>query len=253
MTEKHNSRQDILLNAIQDMRDVCINMATGGKDFRYEKYEDQRAILMSFPELKAIIPDWLITHRFGSGYWSFIKKYASNYADRRTFLRDEFDDLTDWIKSGGDRPTASLLVESVEKIDSAQLMAIWTKIIERSKNDPEGAITACKSLLEATIKKILDSKKITYDKEDLPDLYALLKKELNMDPAVYDDQKIKRLFSGIISVIESVSSLRNDFGDAHGKSEADPVPAIYHVDLTINLSATLCAFLINVYLSSGTK
>ncbi len=74
-------------------------MATGGK-FDYKDYEGNWWKLMSYPELKTLLPDWIISERYGSGYWNYISTNFKTYAERRSFLRKEFDIILDKLKSG---------------------------------------------------------------------------------------------------------------------------------------------------------
>jgi uncharacterized protein YfkK (UPF0435 family) len=85
-------------------------------------------------------------------------------------------------------------------------------------SDPEGAITLARSLLESVLKHILDERKVAYnDKADLPELYRIVAKELNLAPDQHTEETFKRILGGITSVVNELGSLRNRLGDAHGK------------------------------------
>jgi hypothetical protein len=124
----------------------------------------------------------------------------------------------------------------------------WRKIIERSESDPEGAITASKSMLESTLKYVLDEEKVKYKKsDDLPTLYKKAKKVINLDPDNHNMQTFKQILTGVTAVVQGFGSLRNDYGDAHGKNEQSYIPEQRHAELVINLTGSLCSFFINTY------
>lgn len=242
-----------LLGLIEDVKNVCINMATGG-DFDYEKYENARQKILSEPELKSALPDWLIENRYGSQYWTFIKTKFAHYGERRNFLRMTFDELTELVNNGGAQPTASSIRISLDKIDRYQVKQLWKKSLERLQHDPDGAITSSKSLLESTLKYILDMEQISYsNKDDLIDLYKKVKKVLNLDPSNHNIETFKQILNGVTSVVGGFSSLRNEYGDAHGKGNSSYMVENRHAELAINLSGALCSFLINTYKKESQK
>jgi hypothetical protein len=69
------------------------------------------------------------------------------------------------------------------KLDTQYISEAWDKARARRHDDPEGAITAARTLLESVCKHILDERGVEYgDNADLPKLYGLTSKELNLAP-----------------------------------------------------------------------
>jgi hypothetical protein len=72
--------------------------------------------------------------------------------------------------------------------------AVWSKALSRRNQDPEGAITVARTLLETVCKRILDDIPVTYsDKEDLPKLYSMAAKALNLAPDLHTEEPIKAM------------------------------------------------------------
>lgn len=235
-----------LIGIIDTMKETCISMATGGKDFSYENYESERGKILSYPELKYIIPDWLIECRYGSQYWRFIKEKFSSYSERRDFLRQQFDEMIDQINMGVQLPISDDFKKLLQEMDTNGINNLWRKMIDRTQSDPEGAITASKSLLEATIRHILELENIEYkSSDDFGELYRHLKKVIKED-------EIKQISGGITSVLTGVATLRNKFGDAHGSVKDENIPETRHTVLTINLTASLCLYLWDSYKGNRT-
>jgi hypothetical protein len=236
-----------LLGLIEDTKNTCINMVTG-VDFKYEKYEAARQDILSKSELKSVVPDWLIDNRYGSQFWQFMKQQSSTYEGRRIFLRSAFDGMADHIKSGGNQPTALSVRDKLGAINNTEINRLWRKSQERMQNDPAGVVTAAKSLLEATMKYILDEEGVTYSKQDdMTELYKKTKKVLNLDPANHNIDTFKQILGGVTSVVQGFSNLRNEYGDAHGKGSDSFNPEARHAELALNLSGALCVFLVDTY------
>ena len=121
----------------------------------------------------------------------------------------------------------------------------WSKAIERRADDPEGAITAARSLLESVCKHLLDEMGVAYDdKADLPKLYGLTANKLNLAPSQHTEQVFKQILGGCHSIVEGLGSLRNRLSDAHGKGKAGVRPHARHAQLAVNLSGSVAMFLV---------
>lgn len=112
-----------------------------------------------------------------------------------------------------------------------------------AENDFDGAITNARSLLEAvliTLEKERDPSAPTYD-GDLVRLYKRVQKLLNLDPSRADiAEPLKQLLSGLTSIVNGLSALRNKMSDAHAASYR---PAKHHAKLAVNAAKTLADFL----------
>jgi hypothetical protein len=72
--------------------------------------------------------------------------------------------------------TASAILS---RVDAEHVRDVWQKALDRRTADPEGAITAARSLLETVCKFILGEEHVTYsDTTDLPGLYQLTANKL---------------------------------------------------------------------------
>ena len=242
-----NSTEE-LIGVVETMKNTCVSMATGGK-FSYEEYEENWAKIMSYPELKMLLPNWLIKNRYGSSYWrGFISLKFKTYAERRSFIMGEFDSILDQLKNGANQPINLSLERNLNRINSEIISSDWRKVVSRSQSDPSGAITASKSMLEAVMKYVLIRESVKYTKkDDLIDLYKKIKKVIRLDPENHNIDVFKQILNGISTVVQGFSSLRNDYGDAHGKDGKSYIPEQRHAELVINLAGSLSAFIIDTY------
>lgn len=245
MGEEERERID---SVIAEFEKNATSIATNFVDSNYEKYESARNNLLSEPLLYPIMPEWIVKHRWGSGFRSFMQQKSEHYAPRRKFIGDSIYELRQFIEKGASHPVALSFDEIAYAVKTASLESLWKKIHSRREADPEGAITASKTMLETTMKYILDEMEEEYSEcDDILDLYKKVSGKLNLSPGNHNEQIFKQILQGVSAVVTGFSSLRNKYGDAHGKGKKYVGPEKRHTDLTINLSGTICAFLIETF------
>jgi hypothetical protein len=99
--------------------------------------------------------------------------------------------------------------------------------------------------LESVCKHVLDSAGTSYDDHaDLPKLYSMAAKELNLSPSQHTEQLFKQILGGCQTVVEGVGALRNRLSDAHGKGKSGVKPAPRHAELAVNLAGAMATFLL---------
>lgn len=149
-------------------------------------------------------------------------------------------------------PVPATLAKAVEKIDSAYVTKQWEKVTERLVHDPEGAITSARTLLETVCLHILDrlEKKVDY-KGDLPQLYKAVADELDLAPRKEDETIVRQILGSCSGLVQGVATLRNQFGDAHGRLGEDAQRRIAH--LAANAAGALCTFLIESFEASAAR
>lgn len=140
-------------------------------------------------------------------------------------------------------PLPATLAKAVESIDSAYVQRHWEKLTKRLPDDPEGAITSARTLLETVCLHVLDvrGKTIEY-KGDLPQLYRAVAEELKIAPRKEDESTLKQILGSCAGLIQGVAILRNQFGDAHGRLSDQAFRRVAH--LAANAAGTIAIFLI---------
>lgn len=71
-----------------------------GKSADTAEYEDLRRQLLSNPAIADLLPTWIKTHRNLDSFWGFIQPKFKHYAERRTFLSEQFTPLLDALEFG---------------------------------------------------------------------------------------------------------------------------------------------------------
>ena len=121
--------------------------------------------------------------------------------------------------------------------------------------DLKGAITLAKSILEKTCKTIADERGITYKKhEGLSCLCKKIFEDLFSSKDNHNKKILNKISGGCSGIISGISELRNNEGDAHGKSaKRENNLSPQDAELSINLAGSLSLFLIKTHEENNQK
>jgi hypothetical protein len=225
------------------MKHMLIAAACGG-DRADPSYVDLRKSLIR-TSIGARLPRFIHSCRSLGEFWGFIQPKFVHYSERTAFLVEEFAPLLDELEKAELHPGLAPIQEVLAKVDSDHVRDAWQKALDRRIEDPEGAITAARTLLETVCKHILDSCSVPHsDKEELPNLHSLTIEQLNLAPSQHSEPIFKAILGNCQAVVNGLGTLRNRLGDAHGRSPRQVKPAPRHAELAVNLAGTMAAFLI---------
>jgi hypothetical protein len=239
-----NNNSSDLYDKVESLKNLLISVATGGHRDNLA-YSKVRKLLLGEPTISTLLPRFVHTCADIHQFWQYIKYEFDNYRERRDFLHSQFEKVLKYIKEGGAIPSLTGAIDTFEGIDYHHVCDAWTNAYNRRIVDPEGAITSARSLLETVCKHILDDAGDIYeDSWNLTKLYKKAASRLNLSPDQHNEAVFKQILSGCNTVVEGLGSLRNKFGDAHGKGSQYVKPTERHAALAVNLAGTVATFLI---------
>lgn len=248
----HPTAQELFVKA-EAIQNLMMDAVTGGLNDE-DAYRSLRDELLKIPRLRDKLPPFVQKCRSLSAFWTFIKPKFGKYLHRRQFLWDEFEPALKMLETEarGTNDDESVS-EAIAKLDSEHVAAAWRKARDRRVEDPEGAITSARTLLEAVCKHILDDYQIAYDdKDDLPKLYGMTAERLSLSPSQHTEQIFKQILGGCKSVVEGLGALRNKLSDAHGKGKKSVKPLPRHADLAVNLAGSMATFIVSTWEAKST-
>ncbi len=214
-------------------------------------YDSLRLYFVQHSTLSALLPSWYPSKRSLNQFWQFIKHKFAHYQERREFLWEEFDSLLKHCEGGEIHLAQKTIDEGLTSFDKESINRAWSRMMERSKNDPEGAITAARTLLETVCKHILDERAVSYDdsKIELSELYKKVAIELKLSPDQHTEELFKQILRGCSGIVTGLGGLRNKLGDAHGKGSKHVRPLPRHAQLAVNLAGSMALFLVQTLIS----
>jgi len=234
------------LNAVHELQNLLIAAATGG--VRNDgTYREARRSLLASPSIASELPPVVLNSHDLSQFWEFIKGIPG-YKARRTYLYSQFSALLARLEDGAGEPPDRGVTAGLNALSPEVVRDAWTKAVSRLQNDPDGAITAARTLVETACKCILEAAKVQYgDDADLPDLYKLTAETLNLAPSRHAQLAVKRILGGCTSVVEGIGTLRNKLGDAHGSGPKPVKPQARHARLVVSLAGAMAMFLVETW------
>jgi hypothetical protein len=233
-----------LFEQVESLQSLLVSHATGGQEDEAE-YTRLRQVVLAQAGLEPFTPRFLRTSRSLGQFWQFIRGKYGTYAERRTYLWDKFRPMLDLLERGALAPSDQIVTVAIERFDSANVQAAWSKALDRRSSDPEGAITMARTLLESVCKHILEEAEVKYDDSpDISKLYKQTAEQLNIAPTQHTEQVFKQILGGCTSVVEGLGALRNRLSDSHGRGKIGVKPAGRHAELAVNLAGALAVFLL---------
>ncbi len=230
------------------LQNMIISVSTGGTGNDYD-YAQIRQLFTSNPNYKELLPRWIIVNRDLNQFWQFIKHKLPTYAARRAYIYEELNPLLEYLETKQVSPSARSIDDVLSRFDADGIHYAWQKALERKTQDPAGAITISRSILESVCKHILHAMNVEFNETniELSELYKLTAKELNLSPEQHSEQIFKQILGGCSGIVNGLGLLRNKHGDAHGAGPKTIKPKPRHAELSVNLAGSMALFLIQTY------
>ena len=237
---------DELLDRVMNLQNGLIARATGSNYHGgTPAYRRIRSELLGRPDIFPLLPAFLRQCSDPDQFWGWIKYEKGTYHERRDLTWSGFRPLIDHLESGARTPSDDAVSVSLESLDSLGVQEMWKRALARRVEDPEGAITLAKSLLETVCKHILDDLQHDYDaRNDLPKLWSLVSERLNLAPSQHQERVFRAILGNCQSVVGNLAAIRNRLGDAHGQGRRPVRPQARHAELAVNLSGSMASFLV---------
>jgi len=152
------------------------------------------------------------------------------------------------IASSSTTPTRNLL----ERVSSSGLKAVDVEMRRANQminSDPNSAVHFAGNILEATFKAYLLRRKIAFadDSDTLSTLWKLTRDNMGANPKDLASKDLKKIASGMHSIVDGIMFLRNKRSSSHGKTEEqinNDAMLPRHARLAVHASHTLSAYVL---------
>lgn len=170
-------------------------------------------------------------------FYEYESKYSYPSEDTRINLREQLHTII----------SPNPIGLSFSRISETSFRIDWIEANRRIPIDPPGAITAARTLLEATLKTIIQERNKKPDNSgNLAKLVRQTEKVLDFKPA--DHSAEHQIFSGLASVLNGLASLSNEAGDRHGTVGGLGIDDPTIAELCVNASGTIGILFIELHL-----
>ena len=217
------------------------------KSYEYRELRDH-----FFRKYNMKIPDIVRTHTNLDQFWTFIKSKFDTYQERREFISAEFADFLKSLNESNHSTISKSLSNPISAtVDTNTINDQIRKGLNRVEDDPEGAITTARTILETTCKFIAAKIGVQYEENTtkLSSIYSEVSKQLKLKPDQHNEVIFKKILGGCSGIVNGLSELRNTLGDAHGKGSngVKMKPESRHAELAVCLAGSVAIFLIKTY------
>ena len=120
------------------LQNLLIAHATG-KPADSSEYQQLRHKLLGDNEIGSMLPSWLRLHRDLESFWGFIQPKFGTYAERRTFLSQQFTPLLDALEQGlgtaAPAPSKSPAAPAIAPLSPWPPTTPKSEVVERNKRN----------------------------------------------------------------------------------------------------------------------
>ncbi len=152
------------------------------------------------------------------------------------------------ILIGGVGPSARTLAEILKTGDFVALEREFNRALATVATDPPSGITAASSIIEALCKTYIHDRHLALPrKQNIQDLWRVVRNDLGLDPKLVEDEDQKKILSGLASIVDGVGSLRTHVGSAHGRGPDTKNAKVREAKLAISAAHSLCVYVLELW------
>lgn len=175
--------------------------------------------------LGSLLEDFLEREPAATTYWqddSWSKKLEQNQEKVRRALSKA--GLSYRVGGHLDSASASPVASLQETVSRDGLKAIsieMERALKMVNDDPNAAAHYAGNILEASLKAYLNAKSISFNDvtATLSDLWPLVRDNIGLNPKDLGTKDLKKIASGLNSIVDGTMYLRNKKSGAHGRTE----------------------------------
>ncbi len=137
------------------------------------------------------------------------------------------------------------LEEFIRDRDINSINEEFDRALSNVETNPREAVSAASNILESVCKVYIADENLTAPaKQDLKQVWSVVRKHLGFDPSTVEDQDLQQILSGMISVVEGIGALRTHASSAHGAGKKSYKLEPRHSRLAVHSAHTLVLFIL---------
>jgi len=148
--------------------------------------------------------------------------------------------ITGGIISDGSAAPSRSLFELIKGRDIPSIDAEFIRAIANVNSEPREAVSAACNILESIFKVYIDDEGLVKpQKQDLQNVWKVVKEDLGFDPKLVQDDDLKKTLSGILSIVDGIGAFRTHASSAHGEGRKMYKLKPRHARLAIHSAHTI--------------
>jgi hypothetical protein len=156
--------------------------------------------------------------------------------------------LTGGIISDGSSAPSKSLSELIKGRDVPSIEAEFNRALENVNSEPREAVSAACNILESIFKVYIADEELKAPlKQDLQSVWKVVRADLGFDTKLVQDDDLKRVLSGILSIVDGIGAFRTHASSAHGEGRKIYNIKPRHARLAIHSAHTLALFILETW------
>jgi hypothetical protein len=151
------------------------------------------------------------------------------------------------IGANAGAPTRSL--ESILRArDLTALETEFDRALGTIELDPAAAVTAACATIESLCRVYIEDEGLAMPSDQsIKPLWRVVQAGLGLDPSQIADDDLKRILSGLTSIVDGLGAFRTHVGSAHGRGRTAYRPSPRHARLAVHSAHTLAVFVVETW------
>ncbi|GDY24364.1 hypothetical protein AHAT_02540 [Agarivorans sp. Toyoura001] len=158
-----------------------------------------------------------------------------------------------YVSDGSSAPSRSL-AELIKGRDIPAIDTEFNRALSKVNSEPREAVSAACNILESIFKTYISDEHLDMpQKQDLQNVWKVVRANLGFDPSLVQDDDLKKVLSGILSVVDGIGAFRTHASSAHGEGRKLYKLKPRHARLAIHSAHTLALFVLETWDEKSAK
>lgn len=169
----------------------------------------------------------------------------SNEKIHKTLARCDLKYFKGGQISGSVGAPTRTLADYIRERDLPAVDLEFDRALQNVDANPREAASAASNILESVCKALIHERALELpQKQDLQGLWNVVRKELGFDPGRLEDDDLKQILSGLISIVQGLGALRTHASSAHGAGPKGYKLQPRHARLAVHAAHTAALFVL---------
>lgn len=156
--------------------------------------------------------------------------------------------LTGGIISDGSSAPSRSLSDLIKGRDIPSIESEFNRALENVNSEPREAVSAACNILESIFKVYIDDENLPLpQKQDLQSVWKVVRADLGFDTKLVQDDDLKKVLSGILSIVDGIGAFRTHASSAHGEGRKLYNIKPRHARLAIHSAHTIALFVLETW------
>jgi hypothetical protein len=137
------------------------------------------------------------------------------------------------------------LQDIIKDRDTSSINEEFERALRNIETSPREAVSAACNILESVCKTYIDDEGLEMPKkQDLQQVWSVVRKDLGFDPSLVEDRDLKEILSGMLSTVHGIAALRTHASSAHGSGRCQYRLEPRHARLAVHSAHTIVSFIL---------